>query len=110
MNGIDLDQDRLSELASEIGADDLRLVLDMFLAEARDAVAALRDDLAAGDYAKSMHFLRSGALNLGLSGLAEEARRVAHVPDAERLASVVGPELQRAIDASRAALTKRLDA
>lgn len=103
-----LDHDRLAELETEIGAEDLRQVLDMFLQEAVDAVSTLRDDLSAGEYAKSMHFLRSGALNLGLAALAREARRIAALPDRERRAATVGPDLARAIEEGRTAVAARL--
>lgn len=110
MHDAALDDDRLAELEAEIGSDDLRAVLEMFLQEAADAVAAIEDGLAPEGHAKSMHFLRSGALNLGLAGLAAEARRIAALDVAARAGDVVRPALADAIAISRAALQGRSSA
>ena len=103
-----LDTARLAELAEEVGADDLRFVLDMFLDEVAEAVRTLDPALAAEPYAKRMHFVRSGALNLGLAGLAAEARRQAALPDGERAGA--GPALAAAIERAREALDGHLEA
>ena len=110
MTDAPFDEDRLDELLSEIGAEDLGAVLDLFLAEACEAASGLHDALTADEYAKAMHFLRSGAVNLGLLGLAAEARRLARLPDPERRAETAAPALVRTIDACRAALAGRLTA
>jgi hypothetical protein len=110
MDDAPIDRDRLTELEDEIGAEDLRLVLEMFLEEAAAAVAALADRPSATEHAKSMHFLRSGALNLGLAGLAAEARRIAALPEADRRAAWIAPPLTAAIAAGRDALDATLTA
>ena len=100
-----LDEARLAELASEIGADDLDEVMSLFLMEALEAVALLETDLDEVQLAKTTHFLRSGALNIGLAGVAREAQRARGLPPAERHEAAA--RVARAIDASRAALATR---
>ncbi|MFP7672366.1 Hpt domain-containing protein [Marivita sp. S0852] len=65
-----IDWVRVSELRSEIGADDFEEVANLFLTEVEDTL--LRLDAAAGNNAEMqalMHFLKGSALNLGFSDL-----------------------------------------
>ncbi|MEM8824597.1 MAG: hypothetical protein AAGF30_13385 [Pseudomonadota bacterium] len=69
-----IDATRMDELRAEIGPEDLAMILDVYLAEAAEMLANLSDGaLSADDRGKALHFLRSGALNLGLRGLARAA-------------------------------------
>ncbi|MEM7711896.1 MAG: hypothetical protein AAF264_14355 [Pseudomonadota bacterium] len=70
-----IDMTRMDELRAEIGQEDLVMILDVYLAEAGEMLASLSDTLSPDDRAKALHFLRSGALNLGLDGLAAAADR-----------------------------------
>ncbi|MFZ1470937.1 MAG: Hpt domain-containing protein [Paracoccaceae bacterium] len=63
--------DRLAELRSEIGDEDLAEVVEMFLEEADGVVAQIRTGLAEAEMESQLHFLKGSALNLGLSALAD---------------------------------------
>ncbi|MGB3554624.1 MAG: hypothetical protein WBA25_08295 [Jannaschia sp.] len=97
-----IDQDRITELKDEIGDDDLALVLGMFIAEARREIARIGTGLDAVDHAKATHFLRSGALNVGLVGLARDADLAAMVQADARAGTA--EILARALRQSTAAL------
>lgn len=68
-----VDAERITELIQEIGEEDLILVFGMFAAEAERTIDSLGTGLPAPDCAKAIHFLRSGALNIGLTSLARQA-------------------------------------
>jgi hypothetical protein len=91
-----IDDARLEELRDEIGEDVLDAVLGMYVAEARETLATLDGctDPQARD--RALHFLRSGALNIGMLGVAEAA-------DGSR-PDVAAATIARALDASAAAL------
>ncbi|WP_167766826.1 hypothetical protein [Jannaschia formosa] len=76
----------------------MRAVLDIFQAEAEQVILSL--DLLTDDnaYEKAIHFLRSGALNLGLLSLASEAESMRHIPKPRRAAAA--QNLKRTLDAS----------
>ncbi|MFO6466205.1 hypothetical protein ACK8OR_17585 [Jannaschia sp. KMU-145] len=97
-----IDTDRISELEAEIGADDLTFIVALFLGEAEDAIAEIAGGLADDAHARATHFLRSGALNIGLTGFAEAADAAAAVAAPLR-AATAGP-LATALDETRAAL------
>ena len=83
-----LDEDRLAELAGDLGVADLRLVLAMFLDEAAVETARLATGLEETEHMKAGHFLRSGALNLGLMAISDAARTAEVVPAPERPVAV----------------------
>ncbi|MEM7644289.1 MAG: hypothetical protein AAF366_17445 [Pseudomonadota bacterium] len=89
-----IDETRMTELRDEIGAEDLAMILDVYLEEAAEMLASLATPLSPEDRGKALHFLRSGALNLGLSGLAGAAAGT----DADRAALIA------AFDATRRAV------
>ena len=61
---------RVRELRDEIGADDFAEVVLMFLQEADDVVARMRDGVTPGSGGGDLHFLRGAALNLGFRAIA----------------------------------------
>lgn len=71
-----IDMDRIEELRAEIGAEDLGLIISMFLDEARATLDALPSELQRQERSRAAHFLRSGALNIGFRGVAELAARL----------------------------------
>lgn len=91
-----IDTERLKELELEIGPDDLGMVLQMFLAEAEKTVAQIATGLDDAEHAGATHFLRSGALNIGLVGIAKASDKAAAVDPADRPDSA-GP-LQASLD------------
>jgi hypothetical protein len=71
-----IDMVRLRELCEEIGSEDVGLIIDVYLEEAEEVLEGIQPDTDPGERSRSLHFLRSGALNLGLTefaGIATEA-------------------------------------
>lgn len=97
-----MDTGRIQELRDEIGEEDMILVFGIFLSEAERMIARIATGLGDVDHAKAAHFLRSGALNLGLVSLAAAADGVAAVDAADRAASA--RNLSTVLAASLAAL------
>lgn len=71
-----IDTERISELQAEIGADDLTYIVAVYLDEARAILTQIAAGLPDEDHARAVHFLRSGALNIGLRGVAEVANKM----------------------------------
>lgn len=67
-----IDMTRMTDLRAEIGADTLSSILDVFFSEA-DATLAALPHTPPEERQRLLHFLRSGALNLGLRGVADAA-------------------------------------
>ncbi len=82
-----IDSERISDLEDEIGADDLEMILTLFLDEAADTLARIETGLDAEGLGRAMHFLRSGALNMGLQGLATAAGKIAGERDVDPVAA-----------------------
>ena len=66
-----IDWSRIEELRHEIGMDDLAEVLQMFLDEVDEKFAELRNGSSKSPLSDDMHFLKSSALNIGFSDLAD---------------------------------------
>jgi HPt (histidine-containing phosphotransfer) domain-containing protein len=79
-----VDVTRIEELYDEIGEEAVTAVLAVFAAEARRTIDDIEAGLDGPGYAAAIHFLRSGALNLGLNSLADSAAAVANAQAAER--------------------------
>lgn len=71
-----IDHGRIHELRAEIGDEDLTLIVSVYLEEARLTLDSLTGGLSQDDRARAVHFLRSGALNIGLRGIADLAGRL----------------------------------
>ncbi|MGH1464026.1 MAG: Hpt domain-containing protein [Cognatishimia sp.] len=66
-----IDWAQIAELKAEIGADDFTEVVEIFLDEVDEAIAAL-GNTAPGDHLESaLHFLKGSALNLGFKDFAK---------------------------------------
>lgn len=61
---------RIHELRSEIGKDDLAVIVAAYVEEARDTLERVASGPSQDTQARAVHFLRSGALNIGLRGIA----------------------------------------
>ncbi|WP_371155601.1 Hpt domain-containing protein [Jannaschia sp. 2305UL9-9] len=68
-----MDTARIEELRQEIGEDDLSLVLGIFAAEAEEVIARIGAGLSEAELGQAVHFLRSSALNIGFTALADQA-------------------------------------
>ena len=63
---------QVKELESEIGVEDFGDIVEVFIEEVDEAVAALDGATLSGDdLASAMHFLKGSSANLGFSELAE---------------------------------------
>lgn len=82
-----VDSERLKELTEEIGAEDLGCIIDLFVQEALDALAGIEAGSDAVGMARAIHFLRSGALDLGMRGLAAAAGAVEVREDTDPVAT-----------------------
>lgn len=76
LDGRMIDMNRIEELRGEIGADELGLVLALFLEEARETIEQLEAGLERCELSRAMHFLQGSALNMGLSGFADAAATI----------------------------------
>ena len=65
-----IDAERMTELEAEIGSEDLAFILAAYFEEAEAALVRMEAGLAPEDHRRALHFLRSGALNIGLCGIA----------------------------------------
>ena len=68
-----LDLERIRELRDEIGEDDFAEVAVVFIDELEEVIGKLREGGSPEQTREWLHFLKGCALNLGLSGLAEQA-------------------------------------
>lgn len=65
-----IDWDRVNELREEIGAEDFREVVDMFLEEVDEIIECLTTAPNPAKYEQNLHFLKGSALNLGFKDFA----------------------------------------
>lgn len=65
-----IDISRIQELRSEIGKDDLAFIVAAYIEEARETLELVASGLSQDAHTRAVHFLRSGALNIGLRGIA----------------------------------------
>ncbi len=65
-----LDWSRIEGLRDEIGADDFAEVVDIFIEEMEEEIAALRTGIPQEDLGSKLHFLKGSALNIGFSDFA----------------------------------------
>ncbi|MDP5348318.1 MAG: Hpt domain-containing protein [Paracoccaceae bacterium] len=82
-----IDWTRVEELQDEIGPDCFDEVVNLFLAEAGDVVARLRDNRDPSRLAVDLHFLKGGVLNLGfvaVSNLCAEGESLASTGQGDR--------------------------
>ena len=65
-----IDWTRVSELRDEIGAEDFGEVVEIFIEEVDEGVAALKAGVDETELESKLHFLKGSALNLGFSDFA----------------------------------------
>ncbi|MEZ5911148.1 MAG: Hpt domain-containing protein [Paracoccaceae bacterium] len=89
-----IDWDRVDELRNEIGEDGFGEIAAVFLEEVGDAIDRLAAATTAEGLAAELHFIKGGALNLGLGELGalcqhgEQAARVGQPADIDRIRQV----------------------
>lgn len=65
-----IDWNRVSELRTEIGADDFAEIAEVFLEEVDEVIESLAKPGPKTNWAGTLHFLKGSALNLGFSDFA----------------------------------------
>lgn len=70
-----IDWDRVLQLQEEVGEEDFKEVVAMFLDEVGEEIKSLSPDLSAPELESKLHFLKGAALNLGLQSFADICRR-----------------------------------
>jgi histidine phosphotransfer protein HptB len=64
-----IDWNRVDILRSEIGAEDFKEVVALFLEEVEEVIDRLKTTPDPAQYEADLHFLKGGALNLGFADL-----------------------------------------
>lgn len=65
-----IEWERVNELGSEIGEENLAEVIELFLQEADEVIARLAPEASAASLEADLHFLKGAALNLGFRDFA----------------------------------------
>jgi len=66
-----IDWDRVRALRDEVGAEDVDEIIDLFFCEVERVMATLSEVSDAKSLGENVHFLKSGALNLGFSAFSD---------------------------------------
>ncbi len=98
-----IDWDRVATLREEVGAEDFREVVDLFLDEVDATIDALAAQARHDDLEEKLHFLKGSALSLGFHSFSDlcQAGEVAASKTAD--ADVDLDEILRCYSESRAA-------
>jgi HPt (histidine-containing phosphotransfer) domain-containing protein len=75
-----IDWNRVAELRDEVGAEDFREVVDLFLEEVDEAIARMQSMPDTASLEQDLHFLKGSSLNLGFaafSALCRDGERAA---------------------------------
>jgi len=105
-SGPPLDPAVLAELAENTDVDFVRQVIDTYLEDSPQLLAALRQALAGGDAEtarRAVHSLKSNSASVGAGGLAEQAREAEQLAKAGDLAAVAGRQDGLAAEFARVA-------
>ncbi len=60
-----IDWERVADLRAEVGEDDFREVVELFLEEVEEVIDRLEISPVAAKFEEDLHFLKGSALNLG---------------------------------------------
>lgn len=104
-----IDRSRLTELRSEVGADDLAEVVDLFCEEVEETLDRLRAH-GSPDIAEDLHFLKGSALNIGMSEVGQMCLQAEHAIQSQSAASPDIDAIAHAFRKARQALYLELDA
>jgi len=105
-----IDWDRATELRNEIGAEDFSEVVEMFLEEMEEEIAALRDGAGAKRLEDKLHFLKGSALNLGFARVAALCQTGESAAAKEQPDRIDLEDLCRSYEASKAEFLGRMQA
>lgn len=98
-----IDWSRVRELRDEIGQDDFREVVDLFLAEVAIAIAEMKTSPPTASLrAQQMHFLKGSALNLGFRDLSRLCQAGESAALAGDVTAVTPAQIELAYSTSKA--------
>ena len=104
-----IDWDRVRELRDEIGAESFGEVVEIFLEEVEQEIAALRSGGAANGLESRLHFLKGSALNLGFAAFSEKCQTGETAASNGAADSVDITDILACYDASKAAFLAELE-
>ena len=81
--------DRVNELRDEVGAEDFKEVVELFLEEVEEVIERLRNNPEPARFEDDFHFLKGGALNLGFRALGDLCQKGEKQPDSVAVSSVI---------------------
>jgi HPt (histidine-containing phosphotransfer) domain-containing protein len=96
-----IDWVRIENLLSEVGPEDFREVVALFLEEVEEAIARLSTAPDPARLEQELHFLKGCALNLGFSGLGELCSRGESAAAAGRMGEIDLPAIFECFETSR---------
>ncbi|TDK44423.1 Hpt domain-containing protein [Antarcticimicrobium luteum] len=99
---------RVNELREEVGADDFKEVIDLFLDEVEGVIGPLRADTDRSELEQQLHFLKGSALNLGFSAFSDLCQAGERLSAAGEADSVDLAAIVDGYDRSRAAFFEGL--
>jgi HPt (histidine-containing phosphotransfer) domain-containing protein len=105
-----VDRTHLDQLAARFGAPFVARLIDLFLAQGRERVAAAEQAAAAGDaagVAAAAHALKSSAGNVGAAALGERAAEIERAAGGDETPAPLGP-MVAALGAEFTAVCERL--
>ncbi len=80
--------DRVNELRDEVGADDFKEVVELFLEEVEEVIERLRSNPDPTRFEEDFHFLKGSALNLGFDALSVICEKGEKCPEDVELSKV----------------------
>ncbi|WP_066703432.1 Hpt domain-containing protein [Celeribacter ethanolicus] len=69
-----IDWDRVAELRDEVGAEDFREVVDLFLEEVDEVIKRMKAMSDSSSLEQDLHFLKGSSLNLGFAAFSALCR------------------------------------
>ncbi|GAA3858382.1 Hpt domain-containing protein [Celeribacter arenosi] len=96
-----IDWDRIDILRSEVGPEDFGEVVELFLEEVDEVIAAMRDKTNTMTLAETMHFLKGSSLNLGFATFSSLCRGAEIMLAAGQADEIDMDEIIDCYDASR---------
>ncbi|MBZ0128588.1 MAG: Hpt domain-containing protein [Rhodobacteraceae bacterium] len=99
---------RVQELENDVGAEDLKEVIELFLEEVDEGVDRLRSGAEGRNLADDLHFLKGSALTLGFDGFADACGLGEKIAAAGQANQVDLAGIVQAYDQSRACFLDRM--
>lgn len=104
-----IDWDRVNELREEVGAEDFREVIGMFLEEVEETMVRMISIPNLAALEEDMHFLKGSALSLGFRNLSEVCQAGEKAAQAGRAETICLDEVFESFAASKTVFRERFD-